>query len=39
LTFLGSVDCIFDILYFFFTNIHLSVSACLMTSFVIGLPH
>jgi len=37
-SFIWSVNCILDILSFG-ANIHLSVSACLVCSFVIGLPH
>jgi hypothetical protein len=38
LSFMCFANCILDILSFW-ANIHLSVSAYLMTSFVIGLPH
>jgi uncharacterized membrane protein len=38
LIFLCFLNCILDILSFW-ANIHLSVSAYLATSFVIGLPH
>jgi uncharacterized membrane protein len=38
LIFLYFANCILGILCFW-ANIHLSVRACLMTSFVIGLPH
>jgi hypothetical protein len=38
LIFLCFANCILGILSFW-ANIHLSVSACLVTSFVIGLPH
>jgi hypothetical protein len=38
LIFLCFANCILGVLCFW-ANIHLSVSACLMTSFVIGLAH